>query len=325
MAQDILPTSVRLTSRWLNCCSEGAVGSGSSPRAVLLNDSVYMIGSRSNNNENIWKYSILKNTLMPISYPPNTQTVSADQHTITSYQSQLLWIGKGDTDNSILVLFALADEQINYSWKQIMLKSKEILPQMTLPTSISSTSEDEYLIVVVREPQLLSVLIFDGQEWRRRDGPDCTAPTHGRIDIIINNGTIFLTTYMGFYTISLKAILATSDALGQWVTLTKIPKETYSNMTSFYNYTVVLTRKYYSDSCVCVLAYEYVSDTWIILEELECCISWMIPTIMGLPDGRLLIFGVVPDPQQIPQFNVLQVTIKGIHKTTCMYWYSKSL
>ena len=318
-------TSARFTSTWLDCCSERAVISGSCPRAVLLNDGVYMIGSRSNNNENIWKYSIPTSTLTLINYPPNVQTVAANRHTITSYQSQLLWIGEGDTSRTCngLVVFALVDEE-THLWKQIMSKSRKILQphDMIMPISVSSTSEDKYLIVVVSEPQLLSVLIFDGQEWRRKDGPDCTAPTHGSIDTIIHDGTIFLITYLGFYKISLETILAKSDA--QWKTFRKIPKAC-SNMTSFNNHIVVLTpRISYNDRYVHILAYESVSDTWIKLEELECHISWMIPSIMGLPGGRLLIFGVVADRQKIPQFNVLEVTTKSktagmLNFYQCMY------
>ena len=144
-------TSARFTSTWLNCCSERAVIlSGSCPRAVLLNDGVYMIGSRSRNNENIWKYSIPTSTLTLINYPPNVQTVAADRHTLTSYQSQLLWIGESDTSSNHLVVFALVDEE-THLWKQIMSKSREILRphDMIMPISVSSASEDKYLVVTV--------------------------------------------------------------------------------------------------------------------------------------------------------------------------------
>ena len=326
MAQNIQSTSVRLTSRWLNCCSERAVISGLSPRAVLLrNESVYMIGSRSNNNENIWKYSISRNTLTLIKYPPNVQTAAAVRHTIIPYQSQLLCIGIGDKIRDIssnnLILFALIDEE-THSWKEVtgMPRSREILQHGMGPISISSASEDKYLLIGISEAQLLSVLIFDGQEWSRREWPDCTAPTHGLIDIIIHDGTIFLMTKLGFYKISLETILVKSDA--QWKTLRKIPNYgSYSNMTTFNDHIVVLTpRKIYSDNYIInILAYKSASDTWILLEELECHISWMIPSIMGLPDGRLLIFGVVPDQQQIPQFNILEAkyTTKGKTSSSC--------
>ena len=48
-----------------------------------------------------------------------------------------------------------------------------------------------------------------------------------------------------------------------------------------------------------------------MLEKFDCHINWVMPTIIGLPDGRVLIFGVVPDKQQIPQFNILEVSVKG--------------
>ena len=45
-----------------------------------------------------------------------------------------------------------------------------------------------------------------------------------------------------------------------------------------------------------------------MLEKFECHLCWSVPSIVGLPDGRLLILGVVPDPQQAPQFNILEIT-----------------
>ena len=308
-----------LTSRWLNCQENRAVISGSNPRAVLLNDSVYMNGSRSKNNKNIWKYSVSKNTLTPISYPPCALAALTNEQTITAYQSQLLWIGKCDKSSDSLSIFTLVDEE-THSWKEVMPSNfpEEMLQHIpALPWSISSASEGSYLIVVLSGPQVLLLLVFDGQEWRQRDGPDCTAPAHGRIDAIIHDGTIFLTTYMGFYKTSLEAILAANNP--QWKTLTKISKESHSNLTLFHDRIMVLTPSNFNDRYVHIilLAYESVSDTWLIMEKFECHISWIIPSVVGLPDGRLLIFGVIPGPQQIPYFDILEVTIKGNIQCNC--------
>ena len=305
-----------LTLRWLNCSyCEGAVLSGSIPRAVLLKDSVYMNGSRSKNNIKIWKYSISKNTLTSVNYPTSLiDSVLFNEHTIIDYQSQLLWIGNRDKNTNNLAIFTPRNDEEVDSWEEIMPNfSEELLRHMKLPAwsfGVSSASEGKYLIVVVSEPLLLSVLIFDGQEWTRRDGPDCTVPTHGRPDTIIHDRIIFLLTYKGFYKISLEDILITGNP--QWKPLTTIATlmSRRSNLTSFDGHIVVLTP---GNGYVHILAYESVMDTWIILEKLECHISWVIPSILGLPDGRLLIFGVVSDrlATQIPQFNVLEVTAKG--------------
>ena len=276
-----------------------------------------MNGSRSKSNIKIWKYSISKNTLTSVSYPTSlVDSVLSNEHTLIDYQSQLLWIGNRDRNTNSLAIFTPRNDEEVDSWEEIMPNfSEEMLRHKTLPTwsfGLSSTSDGRYLVVIVSEPQLLSILIFDGQEWRRRDGPDCTAPTHGRPDAIIHDGIIFLITYKGFYKISLEDIVATSNP--QWKPLTTIATmlSRRTNLTSFDGRVVVLTP---GNGYVCVLAYESVLDTWIMLEKLECHISWVIPTILGLPDGCLLIFGVVSDKQatQIPQFNVLEVTAKGYY------------
>lgn len=246
---------------------------------------------------------------MLINYPPNVQTdTAASQHAITSYQSQLIWIGNGDISGYNLVVFSLVDEE-THLWKEIMSKSREIIQHRMCPISISSASEDKYLIIVISEPLLMSVLIFDGQEWRRRDGPECTAPIHGITDTIIHDGSIFLMTRLGSYEISIETILAKRDS--RWKKLGTIPKKIYSNMTSFNDHIVVLApRTNYHDNRFHILAYESVSDAWIILEELECYVSWMMPSIMGLPGGHLLILGV-SSIKSSQNFNILEVTIKG--------------
>ena len=153
-----------------------------------------------------------------------------------------------------LTILALApDCEETHSWKEVLPNfPKEMLLGINaaLARSISSASEGKYLIVVISGPRLLSVLIFNGQEWRRRDAPDCAALIHGMIDTIIHDGTIFLTTYMGFHKISFEAILATSNP--QWEKLSEIPKENRSNLTTF-DHVVVLTPGEFGNEYVPIL------------------------------------------------------------------------
>lgn len=274
--------------------------SGTNPRAVLLNDYIYMNGSRSNSVK-LWKYSISKNTFNKIEYPiALLNSVLNNEHTIAEYQSQLLWIGKCFNE---IAIFKVRNNEGMDSWKEIT-PNFEFSALSARSAGISSVSEGKYLVIVISEPRLLSVLIFDGQEWRRRDGPDCIASTHGKPDVIIHDGSIFLMTYKGFYKASLDSILATNNP--QWKSLTTVIKMTRSNLTSFDGQIVVLIP---GNGYVRILMYESTLDTWIMLEKLECHICWVIPTIAGFCGG-LFIFGVVPQAMQT-QFNILEV-MKGM-------------
>ena len=307
-----------MSSRWLNCDGKGAVLSASSLGAVLLNDSVYVKGSRSHNNRNIWNYSITKNSMSWLSYPPNALNVSSGYQALTTYQSQLLWIGRYDEQSDNITVFALVDET-THCWKEIM----QDIPQLASPQSpiinfISAASEGRYLIVVESMGyQGSSALIFDGRSWRRIDSPSSTlAYAYSETDIVIHNGTVYLSTQMGFYEIFLDACLATNHLV--WKDSTYIPEACHSNLTVLNGHIVVLTATpaYRSTQSgdggyICILAHEPIADVWVVLKKLECHLCWSVPSIVGLPDGRLLILGVVPDPQQAPQFNVLEITAKG--------------
>ena len=61
-----------------------------------------------------------------------------------------------------------------------------------------------------------------------------------------------------------------------------------------------------------IWAYQPTDDCWFILKRPECELCWSIPSIVGLPSGRLLILDVTPDSPHC-QFNVLEVVAKGKH------------
>ena len=307
-----------LTSRWLNCDGNGAVISGSNPGAVLLNDNVFTNGSRANDNLNIWKYSIAKNSMSPLSYPLVAVDVSdTDYMAITTYQSQLLWIGKSDRYNDNIKVFAL--DEATESWREIMQDIPQLAHTHESPiiNFVSAASEGNYLVVIESMGHHgLSMLLFNGQEWRRIDMfGSVPSYAYGEADVIIYNRTIYLGTQVGFYEMSFEASLATSHVV-TCKSLACIPEEYRSNLSVFNGYIVVLitSMPYYGRTgYVHLLAYDPFINTWVILEKLDCCLCWTTPSIIGLPSGHLLILGVTltPDLVQISQFNILQVTAKG--------------
>ena len=312
----------------MNCDGKGAVISGSNPGAVLLNDSVYVNGSRSNINLNIWKYSIAKNSMSPLSYPPDAPLhTSLDNQTLTVYQSQLLWIGKCDELSDNITVFALVHET-THSWKEIMQDIPQLATSIQSPVIdfISAASEGKYLIVVESMGyQGLSALIFDGLDWKRIDSlsiiDSIPAYSYGETDIIIHNGIVYISTQMGFYKIYLyktylEASLATNLLDTVWKKVTRIP-DFHSNLTGFNGHAVVLTTasaeitQSGDGGYIYILAYEPIADNWLVLKKFQCHLCWSIPSIVGLPGGRLLILGVVPDPLPAPQFNILEISAKG--------------
>ena len=299
--------------------------SGSNPGAVLLNDNVYMNGSRANNNQNIWKYSVAGNFMSSLSYPPHyALNVPADCQALTVYQSQLLWIGTCDKHSDKIKFFVLYDES-THNWKEIMCD----IPQVTHTTEssiirfVSATSEGKYLIIIISlRYRGIAMLLFDGQEWKKRDFPSGPPETaYGETDVLIHNGILYLCTHACFY----KVYLETSLAMNQlsWKKLCSVPERRHSNLTSFNGHIVIVTTtqakkaqesdyQYYVD-IVNLLIYQSTDDYWLVLKKFECHLCWSKPSIMGLPSGRLLILGVTPESNS-PQFNILEVIAKGKYR-----------
>ena len=268
--------------------------------------------------------------MSPLSYPPYALDVSTDCQALTTYQSQLLWIGKCDRNNDNIKVFVLEDEATD-SWNEVMQDIPQLshtyTPQSRAPIIkfISATSEGNYLVVVESmRYQGLSILLYNGQDWRRIDIPSPPSSAHGDTDIVIYNGTVYLSTRVGFYEVSLASLAASHFV---WKSLACVSKEFCSNLTVFCGHIVILNATQASMSrmfiesddagYIDVLAYLPIADTWVLVEKIKCYLCWMVPSIVGLPTGHLLILGVAlaPDPVAAPQFNIIQVTacLKGIY------------
>ena len=264
--------------------------------------------------------------MSPLSYPPYALYVSTDCQALTTYESQLLWIGKCYRNNDPIKVFVLEDEAAD-SWKEIMQDIPQLshTPQSPIIKFISASSEGEYLVVVESmRYQGVSILLYNGRDWRRIDIPSSSPSyAHGETDVVIYNGTVYLSTQVGFYEVSLASLAASHFV---WKSLACVSKEFCSNLTVFCGHIVIvnttqasMSRRFTeSDDAgyIDVLAYLPIADTWVLVEKIKCYLCWMVPSIVGLPTGHLLILGVAlaPDPVAAPQFNIIQVTarLKGI-------------
>ena len=296
--------------------------SGSNPGAVLLNDNVYVNGSRANNNRNVWKYSVAGNSMSPVSYPPcYTLDILTDYQALAVYQSQLLWIGRCDIHSAKIKVFVLCDES-THNWKEIMHDIPQVAHTIESPimvSFVSATSEGKYLVIIVSlRYRGMAVLLFDGQEWKKRDipsGPPETA--YGETDILIHNGILYLCTFVGFYKVYLETSLATNQL--SWKKLSCAPVRSHSNLTLFNDHIVTIIPASKADIIDAImLTYQSTDDYWLELKKFECHLCWSTPSIMGLPGGHLLIFGVTPESDS-PQFNILEVIAKGKYPCIVMY------
>ena len=261
--------------------------------------------------------------MSPLSYPPFALDTRADCQALTAYQSQLLWIGRCDRHSDKIKVFVLDDES-THSWKQVMHNIPQQAHTLESPVInfISATSEGKYLIIVVSKGYRgMAVLVFDGQEWRIRDtmipsrSPESA---YGETDVIIHNGIIYLCTQVGFYRVHFETNLATNHLL--WKTLTCVPEKCHSNLTIINGHIMVFIATPASEKSqdvfgryVYIMAYQPIDNYWLVLKKFECHLCWAIPSIVGLPSGRLLILGVTPDSVQFPLFNILEVIVKGNH------------
>ena len=266
--------------------------------------------------------------MSPLSYPPcYALDTPTDYQTLAVYQSQLLWIGRCDKYSAKIKVFVLCDES-THSWKEIMHDIPQVAHTIESPmlSFVSATSEGKYLIIIVSlRYQGIAVLLFDGQDWKKKDIPSSPPETaYGETDVLIHSGILYLCTHVCFY----KVYLETSLAMNQlsWKKLRCVPDQRrHSNLTLLNGHIVIVTTaqarkaqesdyQYYVD-VINLLTYQSTDDYWLMLKKFECHLCWVTPSIMGLPSGHLLILGVTPKSVS-RQFNILEVITKGNLKQT---------
>ena len=265
--------------------------------------------------------------MSPICYPHCALRVSSDHQALVVYQSQLLWIGNCERFSDNVKVFVLADEATG-TWKEIMQDIPQLAHTHESPiiNFISAASEGKYLVVVQSKGyQGMTVLLFDGKEWRTRDIPSSPPESaYGETDTIILDGNLYLCTRVGFYKVYLETSLTTNRFL--WKNLTCVPDECYSNLTILNGHIVVFTATtaserfyvYGQNRYAYILAYQPIDDYWLVLKKFECHLCWAIPSIVGLPGGRLLILGITLEFDT--QFNILEMTAKGKTRTVLSFF-----
>ena len=195
-----------MTSRWLDHHDSCDPRIDPSSQPVLLGDCVYAKGM-SDSKRTPWKYSISKNS--PWSQLPLPPNLEIGKYVLTTYRSQLVWIGgtvpiakyELKVSNTIFVL------EEGKGWKGGIIPP---LPEELNLNNLLATSDGEYLIVTCREGDKVKLLIYDGHEWKQRDGPDLEGWMVGCI--IAHKGTVFLTEHGDstcfFYKTSQNSLLA---------------------------------------------------------------------------------------------------------------------
>jgi hypothetical protein len=194
-----------------------------------------------------------------------------------------------------------------------------------------ASGDDKYL-VVAHDSKLL---MFDGQQWQQKDGPERD------MRILIHCGTLYLVIQDNrggsFCKISVQSLLAENDYDWEMLKLPSASDIKYSYLIVVGDHiTMVASIAICSglSRTLCVLSLSSTSNSWIELTQLDHDHN-RIPSIVGFPNGKLLLMGLIKmkdprsqnlssaaalrqslslmlAPQPIPQFKMIEVIPNGM-------------
>ena len=317
---DVFHPLAKLDSQWVKSETEPRFGNDARP--VLLNDAIYIQGSNSNgSDEIIWKYSISKRAWSPITPP---EDVDIYHSLIAAYQSQLLLVGA--KLNQALKVYHFDEENGWSEMKNIVIPSDD---NRQSPSDLAVTSEGNNLFISWFKDYRFKVLIFDGQNWKKVEGPEYN--TRVRPSAIAHEGTLYLSdlNLNSIYSVPLNSL---DDRNIPWKKLPDVPRKHMLPLDAAVNLTFL------NSSCLAtvvpslsgkashVLALDPCTKSWMELGEIPCYLEGdggrftVSPKIVGLPCGsvgnvRFLVtrkhVGVL-NPATMDSFAVLEVSSIGM-------------
>lgn len=161
---------------------------------------MYAIGSRSGKHE-IWKYSISSQSwsvspTQPAPLMAPSIPYCSKHHALTVYQSQPVFIGgyvqksvNNFTSSKRIYMF---NEDCGWKEDVDVIPPLPAIEDITL-NFVSASSEGNHLIVAWEEGGEVKLLCFDGQKWKRREGPRWSNNGVYKISLIIRKGIVVLT------------------------------------------------------------------------------------------------------------------------------------
>ena len=166
-----------------------------SNEAVLVNNDIYLKGTRSGGIEEIWKYSISSNELSQVPTPYGDS--EATRYVLATYQSQLVCIGgytKSEESRGYTEFQYEAFVFDGQKWRSDVIPP---LPERIGDTSTATpTSEGETLILAWVNNQEIKMLWYDGQQWSVKRGPECLSSPNN-ISILLHSGNVFIRAQSG--------------------------------------------------------------------------------------------------------------------------------
>ena len=273
---------------------------------------MYTRGS-SDNKDVIWKYSLSSYSWSPLPTPPGFE--SYQKYALTVYDDQLIWIGgkKKVPPHTLVTNSVVFSFDENSGWTEVENSSLSLPTKIGSYRYISATSHKNYLVVAWRESSKISIMIFDGKEWREiEDENGIFEDGYGDMDIVINNGTIYLLDHSdpwSLYSASIKSL----DSIS-WQRLNCHIYQA-SNLTVFGEVLIVVTK-----TPPGILAFLPCSDKWIAVSEEFSYVS-DIPRVVYFPNEKsLLLMGRIKtdESNRYPKFDVLEVS-PGSFRSILLY------
>ena len=186
------------------------------------------------------------------------------------------------------VFFYKQDE----GWKEYTYVPPLPWPDGSYHWHLSASGDDKYLIVADDS----KLFIFDGHQWQQRDGPE-----RDNLRILTHCGILYLiirANHRGsFCKVPVQSLLIENDY--DWENLMlKLPyvsdSDNIISLTLVGDHVTMVASIYtYSGRTLCVLSLSSTSDSWIGLTQLNLDHYSIQPSILGFPNGTLLLMGLI--------------------------------
>ena len=275
----------------------------------------------------IWNYCISRNAWSSLS-PPQDIEISSSNYTLAEYQSQLLIIGghafqspRGTGIGWNKCIYYKLDQDAGWEVRRDLQIPEDLT---TLPSSMSATSYDRYLIITwVMDNTLMLLIHFNGQGWKIIKGPQCTKE-HCKPGVFFLKRMLYLSENGFLHRIALESLHTDhgySD--NKWEKLPEISeRSSISNFAVIYYktdrpmITAVIAMTLYEGL---FYAFEPESKKWIRVGVTVKFCTKEPPVVVGLQccaalNARVLLMGQIkPDYDPLsstpgPTFGTLEVT-----------------
>ena len=150
-----------------------------------------------------------------------------------------------------------------------------------------ASGNDNFLVVAYDS----KLLVFDGYQWQQKDGPERD------MRVLIHCGTLYLIIIRGgsFCKVSVQSLLAENDYNWEMIKLPYASDIEYSSLTLVGDHVTMVASIYggLGTRTLYILSLSSTSDSWIGLTQLNLNHYGIQPSMVGFPNGTLLLMGLI--------------------------------